>query len=151
SAYLARRVWWVVAALTAIVTAVTFQLQPQIKANLTTWPVGLVFPLLAVAGLAGGQFEIIKRDGWKAFLASSGYLIGMLTSVVFGVYPMVLPARNPVHSLTVNSAKAADYGLKIGLAWWVVGMILATTYFVYVYRHFAGKVSVERDVHDHGY
>jgi cytochrome d ubiquinol oxidase subunit II len=147
SSQLARKIWWFVAALTAIVTAVTFIIQPQVKANLTTWPLGIVFPLLAVAGLAGVQFEIIKRDERKAFLASSAYLAGMLTSVVFGLYPMVLPARNPFYSLTINSAKAADYGLKIGLIWWSFGTALAVGYFIFVYRNFAGKVSIDKDVH----
>jgi cytochrome d ubiquinol oxidase subunit II len=110
-----------------------------------------VFPLLAVAGLAGVQFELIKRDEHKAFLASCAYFTGMLTSVVFGLFPMVLPARNPIYSLTVSTAKAADYGLKVGLIWWVLGMILATGYSVYVYRSFAGKVVVEKDGHGHGY
>jgi cytochrome d ubiquinol oxidase subunit II len=150
AAALAHHVWWAVLALTAIVTAVTFQVQPQIKENLTTWPLGLILPLLAVAGLAGIQFELIKHDEPKAFFASCLYLAGMLTSVVFGLFPMVLPARNPIYSLTVNSAKAADYGLKVSLTWWIVGMILATGYFTYVYRSFAGKVAVEKDPHGHG-
>ena len=149
AAALARQVWWAVLALAAVVTAVTFQVQPQIRENLTTWPLGLILPLLAVAGLAGVQFELIKHDEPKAFFASCLYITGMLTSVVFGLFPMVLPARNPVYSLTVNSAKAADYGLKVGLIWWIVGMILATTYFTYVYRSFAGKVVVEKDPHGH--
>jgi cytochrome bd ubiquinol oxidase subunit II len=150
SARLARRIWRAVAAVTAIVTAVTFKIQPQIKANLTSWPWGVIFPLLAVAGLAGVQFEIIKRDEHKAFLASSAYLAGMLTSVVFGLYPNVLPARNPIYSLTVSTAKAADYGLKIGLIWWLFGIALAIGYFVFVYRNFAGKVSLDKDPHTHG-
>jgi cytochrome bd ubiquinol oxidase subunit II len=74
----------------------------------------------------------------------------MLTSVVFGVYPMVLPARNPVYSLTVATAKAGDYGLKVGLAWWIVGILLATGYSTYVYRSFAGKVEVDKDSHGYG-
>jgi cytochrome bd ubiquinol oxidase subunit II len=151
AALLARRAWWPVLALTAIVTAITFKVQPQVKENLTTWPWGLIFPLLAVGGLAAVEFELIRRDERKAFLASCLYLAGMLTSMVFGVYPMVLPARNPIHSLTVNSAKASDYGLKVGLIWWVIGMILATGYFTFVYRSFAGKVVVDRDPHGHGY
>jgi len=67
--------------------------------------------------------------------------------VVFGVYPMVLPARNPLYSLTVTNAKAGNYGLKIGLVWWVLGMILAAGYFTLVYRSFAGKVAVDKDSH----
>jgi cytochrome d ubiquinol oxidase subunit II len=149
AATLARRAWVAVLALTAIVTTVTFKVQPQVKENLTTWPLGLILPLLAVAGLAGVQFELIKRDERKAFFASCLYITGMFTSVVFGVFPMVLPARNPNYSLTINGAKSSDYGLKAGLIWWVVGMILAVGYFTFVYRSFAGKVSVEKD--GHGY
>jgi cytochrome d ubiquinol oxidase subunit II len=78
-----------------------------------------------------------------AFLASCTYLLGMLSSVVFGVYPMVLPARNSAYALTVQNAKAPEYGLKIGLLWWVIGMTLAAVYFVHVYRSFSGKVSPE--------
>ena len=121
----------------------TFTVQPQVVANFRTWPVGFILPALAIAGLAGVQFELRRGKELNAFLASCTYLLGMLTSVVFGVYPMVLPARNPTYSLTVTNAKAADYGLKIGLIWWVIGMILAAGYFIYVYRTFAGKVAAE--------
>jgi len=136
--------------LTALVTGVTFKVQPQVKENFTTWPWGMIFPLLAVAGLAGVAFELRKKEERRAFLASCAYLTGMLTSVVFGVYPMVLPARNPVYSLTVATAKAGDYGLKIGLMWWILGMILAAGYFTYVYRSFRGKVAVGKDSHGYG-
>ncbi len=147
---LAGQAWWGVVILTALVTAVTFSVQPQVKENFATWPWGSIFPLLAVAGIAGVLFELRKRDEQKAFFASCAYLTGMLTSVVFGVYPMVLPARNPVYSLTISSAKAATYGLKVGLVWWVLGIILAAGYFTYVYRSFAGKVVVDKDSHSYG-
>jgi cytochrome d ubiquinol oxidase subunit II len=148
AAALARQVWWAVLALTIVVTAFTFQVQPQVKENFTTWPLGLILPLLAITGLAGVQFELIQGDELKAFLASCLYLAGMLTSVVFGVFPMVLPARNPIYSLTIDSAKASAYGLRVGLIWWIIGIILATGYFIYVYRNFAGKVALEKDTHN---
>jgi cytochrome d ubiquinol oxidase subunit II len=147
---LASHVWWGVLGLTALVTGVTFTVQPQVKENFTTWPWGLIFPLLAVAGLAGVAFELRKKEERRAFLASCAYLAGMLTSVVFGVYPMVLPARNPVYSLTVATAKGGNYGLKVGLIWWVLGMILAAGYFTFVYRSFKGKVVVDKDSHGYG-
>jgi cytochrome bd ubiquinol oxidase subunit II len=143
-------VWWGVLVMTAVVTGATFVLQPQVIANFHTWPAGYVLPLIAVAGFAAVKFELHRKNERNAFLASCAYFLGMLTSVVFGVYPMVLPARNPAFSLTVQNAKAADYGLKIGLIWWVIGMALATVYFVYVYRSFAGKVSETPDSPGHG-
>ncbi|HKT45897.1 MAG TPA: cytochrome d ubiquinol oxidase subunit II [Candidatus Acidoferrales bacterium] len=144
---LAGVVWWAVVALTAAVTAVTFRIQPQVMVNFKTWPAGFVFPLVAVAGMAGVPFELRRRDERKAFLASCTFLVGMLTSVVFGLYPMVLPARNAMYSLTVHSAKAGDYGLKVGLIWWIIGMALVAAYFIHTYRSFAGKVSVDEDAH----
>jgi cytochrome bd ubiquinol oxidase subunit II len=147
AATLAGRAWWGVLVLTGILTMVTFSVQPQVTANFKTWPIGFVLPAVAIAGLAGVQFELRRRNELNAFLASCGYLLGMLTSVVFGVYPMVLPARNPLFSLTIGNAKAGAYGLKIGLIWWIIGMILAGGYFIYVYRTFAGKVGAETDAH----
>src|SRR6267143_1468808 len=122
---LAGQAWWGVVVLTALVTAVTFRVQSQLKENFSTWPGGFVFPLLALTGIAGVSFALRGHNERKAFLASCAYLTGMLTSVVFGVYPMVLPARNTVYSLTVRTARAGEYGLKIGLVWWIIGMILA--------------------------
>ena len=135
-------------ALTLLVPWITFEVQPQVKVNFVTWPWGAIFPLLAIVGLIGIRFESIHRDERKAFFASCAYLTGMLTSVVFGVYPMVLPARNPIYSLTVSGAKAADYGLKIGVVWWTLGILLAVGYFTYVYRSFAGKVITSDHRHD---
>lgn len=147
SGKIATRAWGAVVALTALVTGITFRVQPQVKVNFSTWPWGIIFPLLAVAGLVGVIYELKKQNERRAFFASCAYLTGMLTSVVFGVYPMVLPARNPAHSLTVAGAQAGAYGLKIGVIWWVIGMILAAGYFTFVYRSFSGKVVVSTDGH----
>ena len=145
SAKIAVNTWWGILILTAAVTVITFKIQPQVKENFVTWPWGFIFPLLAVAGIAGVRFEMVKHDERKAFFASCAYLTGMLASVVFGLYPLVLPARNPVYSLTVASAKAGDYGLKIGAMWWTIAILLAAGYFTYVYRSFTGKVVVAKD------
>lgn len=135
--------WWAVAVLTIVVSLVTFRVQPSVMRNFARWPWGIVFPVLAVAGIIAAKIYLARGAEWKAFVASCAYLAGMLTSVVFGVYPMVLPARNPVYSLTVANAKAGDYGLKIGVVWWTIGVLLATGYFTFVYRSFAGKVEVD--------
>jgi cytochrome d ubiquinol oxidase subunit II len=146
---LALQTWWGVAVLTSFVTPVSFHVQPQIAENFRTWPAGYVLPLLAVAGLAGVAFELRKGEDRRAFFASCLYLVGMLASVVFALFPMVLPARNPVYSLTVENAKAGDYGLKVGAIWWTIGILLAAGYFTYVYRKFAGKVDLTADSHEH--
>ena len=146
---LALGAWWGVLIFTALLTTVTFRVQPQVLANFKTWPAGYLLPAIAIAGLAGVPFELRHDKELNAFLASCAYILGMLASVVFGVYPLVLPARNPLYSLTVRSAKAGAYGLKIGLIWWVIGIILAAGYFIYVYRTFAGKIAADADPRAH--
>jgi cytochrome d ubiquinol oxidase subunit II len=147
SARVAAWTWWGVLIFTGLLSIVTFSVQPQVVVNFKTWPIGAILPAIAIAGLAGVQFELRRGKELNSFLASCGYLLGMLTSVVFGVYPLVLPARDRVHDLTISNAKAGAYGLKIGLVWWILGMFLTAGYFVYVYRTFAGKVSTTPESH----
>jgi cytochrome d ubiquinol oxidase subunit II len=142
----ARRAWIGTLALTAIVTWCTIRIQPQLLVNLTRHPWGYVFPGIALAGLAGvWRFDGTGRER-RAFLASCAFLIGMLASAAFGIYPYVLPSvTDPAQGLTIHNAAAPEYGLRVGLVWWLIGMALVAIYFTYVYRQFAGKVSRERD------
>jgi cytochrome d ubiquinol oxidase subunit II len=134
----AHRLWWVLAALTLLATAASFSIQPRIAANFREYPWGAAFPLLAGLGFLGMR----ARGELAAFLNSCAYLVGMLTSAAFGVFPYVLPSA-PARELglTIYNTAAADYGLKVALAWWIPGMLLTCCYSTFVYRKFAGKVS----------
>lgn len=142
--------WWGVVGFTVVLTGVTFRVQPQVPANLRGHPLGHVFPALAVFGLIWLRWLLstadTPRNDHRTFLASSAYLLGMLSSVIFGLYPYVLPAStNPTYGLTISNAKAGDYGLRVGLVWWIIGVALAVGYFVLLYRYFAGKVRTGAD------
>lgn len=135
----AARLWWAVVAMVILITIFSFRVQPHLGESFRDRPWGYIFPLIAFTGLA----LMRSRDTLRAFLGSSLYIVGMLTSVVFGVYPWVLPSNaDPSLSLTVQNAAAPAYGLEIGLIWFIPGIALALGYFVYTYRNFAGKVRV---------
>ena len=135
------------AGLTMLATAATFWVSPQMLGSFGARPYGYVLPLVAIAGLVGMVLFNFRDDERAAFLSSSAYIIGILTSTVFGVYPDVLPAVDPANSLTIHNASASQYGMTVGLVWWSIGMVLAAVYFVVIYRLFRGKVSLE----DEGY
>jgi cytochrome bd ubiquinol oxidase subunit II len=138
----ARAAWWGVGITTTLVTYFTFEVQPHVETSLFYNPWGYIFPILALGGLASTRLFMAWRNDVKSFLCSCTYLVGMLTSLVFGLYPLVLPATtDSTFSLTVDTAKAPDYGLRVGLVWWIIGMILVAGYFVYTYRSFSGKVT----------
>jgi cytochrome d ubiquinol oxidase subunit II len=137
----AARAWWGLAALVILITLVSFRIQPHLQASFEARPWGAVFPALAVAGLVGARLMNGRLRELGAFLCSCLFILGMLTSVAFGVYPYVLPSNSdPALSLTVSNTAAPLYGLKVGLVWFIPGMLLATGYFVYTYRSFSGKV-----------
>jgi len=135
------KVWWGVAVITVVITIFSFRLQPNISKEFADRPWGYVFPALALIGLFGERVASGRGRDFGAFFFSCVYIVGMLTSAAFGVFPYVLPSNGaPEMSLTVTNAAAAPYGLWIGLYWWIPGMILAGIYSFFVYRHFGGKV-----------
>lgn len=139
---IARTAWIATVVLTAAGTLATFALRPALLARFTDHPWGYLFPAAALGGLAAvGRLGRTERDGVR-FLASGAYLVGMLASTAFGLYPNVLPAVNAANSLTIHNAAAPRYGLLVGLAWWLIGMVLAAIYFALIYRLFRGKVRV---------
>ena len=134
--------WWAVAALTLLISFVSFSIQPHLLQQFRVQAWGFIFPLLALMGLGGIRVLGKRENDMGAFLASCLYLIGMLTSVAFGVFPYVLPSNaKPDFSLTIQNSAAAQNGLEIGLWWWIPGMALASAYSVFAYRRFAGKVT----------
>lgn len=142
-----RASWVALIVLTLVGTVATFSVSPRMIEGFGARPYGYVLPLIAIAGLMGmGLFNFRQQDK-AAFISSSAYIIGMLTSTVFGVYPRVLPAVNPENSLTVTNASASEYGQAVGLVWWSIGMVFAAIYFIVIYRMFRGKVRLE----DEGY
>jgi cytochrome d ubiquinol oxidase subunit II len=144
---ISRRFTYATAALTVLATAFTFWVSPWMLESFNERPYGYVLPLIAIGGLVGMLLFNLRDDDRGAFLSSGAYIIGMLTSTVFGVYPKVLPAVDPANSLTIYNASASQYGMAVGLVWWSIGMVLAAVYFVVIYRLFRGKVSLE----DEGY
>mgnify|MGYP001160459973 CR=1 FL=1 len=138
--------WGILAGLTAIATVMTFSLRPTLWTNFQRWPQGFLLPLLAIGGLVAMGLMLRRGDEKGAFLGSAAYLVGMLTSTVFALYPMVLPAIEPGRSLTVFNSSASPTGLMIGLGWWSLGMALALTYFIGIYWLFRGKIP-EHDEH----
>jgi cytochrome bd ubiquinol oxidase subunit II len=142
SRLIARWFWLATIVLGVLGTIATFAVQPHITASFFARPWGFIFPIIALVGLlAMGYFNFRQRD-LPAFISWGAFIAGMLASAAFGLYPLVLPAVNPANSLTIQNASGSQYGQTVGLIWWSIGMVLAIIYFIFVYRHFRGKVQV---------
>jgi cytochrome d ubiquinol oxidase subunit II len=133
--------------LTSLGAAVSaFAIRPGIWTNYSEHPWGCVFPLLGAAGLGGMFYFNRKSDDVKAFLSSSAFIVGMLSSTAFGLFPYVLPSSTvESYGLTVYNTAAQSYGLGIGIVWWTIGIVIALGYFTYLFRSFRGKVKVQKE------
>jgi len=124
-----------------LISVMTFLVQPHVAERMQASPLGLVFPALALSGL-GVSFGL-RRAGRElgAFLGSVVFLVGMLLSVSFGLFPLVLPSSASTDSLTILNAAGPEQGMRTALFWWIPGMMLVTAYTVFIYRGMRGKVS----------
>lgn len=147
------RVLWPVQTLITIVSlAATTIVRPGILANFSRWPVGYLIPVLVAGSLVYLFVAQRRRNDKGAFLASCVYILGMLVGAAFALHPYVLPSStDPNYSLTIYNTAAGAHGLRVGLVWWGMGMVLALVYFVFIYRTFRGKVRVEEGASGHGY
>jgi cytochrome d ubiquinol oxidase subunit II len=129
--------------LAILASVATFFVQPQVYISFSQRPWGIIFPLIAFAGLLGSGYFNLRRRDMPALLSSGVFILGMLSSAAFSLYPLVLPATNHAQSLTIDNASASQYGLAVGLIWWSLGILLAAIYFIMTYRRFWGKVTAK--------
>ena len=137
----AKKAWWGVLLASILALVSTSSIRPEIWTNFMEHPWGFVFPLLGAFGLIGMFYYGRKAQDSPAFLSSSTFIAGMLASTAFGLFPNLLPASTGSQfSLTVNNAMAGEYGLGVGIVWWIIGVVLALGYFTYLFISFRGKI-----------
>jgi cytochrome bd ubiquinol oxidase subunit II len=134
--------WPVQFFLTFTALVATYFIRPGIMANYAEHKIGIMVPIVVVASLAVMLWANPKGKEKLAFIASSLYIAFMLVGAAFALYPVVLPARDHEHDLTIYNTAAGSHGLNVGLIWWTLAAVLAIAYFVFIYRMFRGKVQL---------
>jgi len=138
------RLWPALLLLTFLSLLLTIRVHLDVVDNFRRYPLGMIIPVVVFLSLALMLIFHLNGREKPAFVCSAAYIAGMLVGAAFGIYPDVLPAAmNQPNSLTIYNTAAAAHGLRVGLVWWIFGMILATGYFVFIYRMFRGKVVLE--------
>ena len=128
----------------------TILVRPSVMTNYRNHPIGFVIPAIVFASLAAMLYYAARSRSRDAFFASSIFLIATLAGAAMALYPNVLPASSdPALNLTIYNSSAGHYSLLYGLRWWLPGIAVAIAYFVFIYRTFRGKVSLQSA--GHGY
>jgi cytochrome d ubiquinol oxidase subunit II len=148
--HFARRIWIATVALTAIGIPATVLARPASLNNYNGHPVAFLVPVALIATLATMRLTIGKPSRLPSFLASCGYLASMMVGAATGLFPVLLPTVGTSgQDLTIARAISGPHTLRVGLAWWSVGMCLALMYFGVVYWLFRGKVPTDAEGYGH--
>jgi cytochrome d ubiquinol oxidase subunit II len=131
--------WIPSAALLAAMVAASFMVRPDFTRNFTAYPLLLAWPAMALGALVTARLSIARRMERRAFLASSGYIAGVIASVAAGLYPVLLPASGGGTALDIYNAAAPAQSLRIALVVYLTGLAIVSTYLVAVYRVWRGQ------------
>ncbi|NIR51590.1 cytochrome d ubiquinol oxidase subunit II, partial [candidate division KSB1 bacterium] len=131
------------AATSVLALMATASIRPTIWDNYLAHPWGFIFPVLGLVSLIGMIYFRVQLNDMMAFLSSAGFILGMGAATAFGLYPKLLPAStDPAYSLTIYNTATGEHGLRVGLVWWSIGMVLAGAYFTYLFYSFRGKIKL---------
>jgi cytochrome d ubiquinol oxidase subunit II len=131
--------------LTLVSLIATIAIHPNITANFNALPIGYAIPVLVFVSLIAVFIFQKGRHEVAAFVSGALYLTLMLVGAVYALYPVVLPAIDAQYNLTIANSITASYALQVGLTWWIIGIVIVLAYFIFMYRMFRGKVTLEND------
>ena len=146
SATSSKFLWAAVALLLLAISVQTWMVRPDLFAHALHNPIcwlGLLLLLGSALMLISGLWSSKEN---RAFIASNlllGSILGIGAATIFPV--MLYSTLQPENSLTAYSAAASRGTLLIASAWWPIGFILATIYFIFISRRYVGKVSPKGD------
>jgi len=142
SAAYAKWLWLLVVPLLVVISLETWIVRSDVVANALSNPLawlGMVVVLVSAITLFSG---IRDRYEMRAFLGSNGLIIGMLATGGAAIYPVMLYSTiAPAYSLSAGQVAASPGALFVAAIWWPVAFTLTMTYFMFVSRHYGGKVS----------
>jgi cytochrome d ubiquinol oxidase subunit II len=146
SALHARYLWAALILLFPVIAVESWVVRPDLFEraihNPLCW-VGLFIVIVSIITLVSG---LRNRRETRAFAGSNGCIIGLMFTGASALFPVVLHSTlAPENSLTAYAAAANTNVLRIASIWWPAGFALASAYFIFISRRYAGKVSVRRD------
>ena len=140
---LAKRLWAALVPLFVIISLESWFIRPGLPGhgmtNPATW-LGVLVIVVSVIALVSG---LRHGEEMRAFLGSSFLIAGLLATGAATIFPVMLYSTlAPENSLTAYSVAAGSNSLYLAAIWWPFGFILTASYFVFISRHYYGKVSV---------
>lgn len=136
------RLYLLVGVLWPVLTVITSIMQPAMWQAFLSRPLAWLLGATALAGFATVFVCTRRQRELGAFAGSSAFLGALMLATATCLFPVMLrSADNASLSLTAYNSSTDPHGLRIALAWWVIGFPLAVLYFVVIFRLHRGKAT----------
>lgn len=136
SAKLAETLWAVEFTLIVLFLVYTY-LTTRIFQIYLANPLLFLVLLVPVLALVGQKVFLMAGQWWMAWFSSSLAIIGATLFLVIGLFPSLLPATDPLLSITIHNAASSELTLSIMLGVALVFVPLVILYQAWVYKKFA--------------
>jgi len=138
--------WKIVLLLLAIITVETWDVRSALFSEMVRKPFGWLGLICVVGGMVRVFLGLRDKRASSALIGSGIFISGLMIAGAAGVFPlMLLSTLAPQYSLSAYHTAAAGHGLAVALVWWPVAFIFAVAYFLFIYRHYRGKVKLVED------
>lgn len=138
------RMWWLVLAAYAAVTAATIAGH---RADLASAPLSVAASVVALAALVALRFAASRGHAASTFRASAAFLAGLLVAAAATMYPyLIRPYPGPAGGLTIFEAAPAPAAVAVSLVVACAGLAVVIAYSAFVRRRMAEKVAVRDGV-----
>ena len=125
----------IVILLLLVLDLASFAARLDFRDALRARPWGMFFPVLTIGGLICSLVLKQRASPERAYLASCIALFAAMATAAVGIYPNILPAREPSLGLTIYDTTVSRDGLASALWWWIPGILLVSIYFGFIHRH----------------
>ena len=142
----ARYLWAALVPLFLAIALESWVVRPDLPARAIYNPfcwLGLLGIIVSAITLISG---LSTRRELRTFVGSNLLIAALLATGGAAIFPVMLYSTlGPENSLTAYAVAAGPSSLRYAAIWWPLGFALAITYFVFISRRYAGKVSLSRD------
>jgi len=146
SAKFAKRLWTAVTPLLIAISVESWVVRPDVPEHAIHNPFCWVGLLVIIASIIVVKLALSSHQETRVFIASNALLVGLLATGSAAIFPVMLHSTlAPENSLTADAVASSQSGLHLAAIWWPLAFALAITYFVFISRRYAGKVSIKRD------
>jgi cytochrome d ubiquinol oxidase subunit II len=146
SAKYGRYLWSAVAVLFLVISVETHFVRADLFSRAIHNPFGWLGLFAVIASTIALISGLKTRRELRAFAASNGLIAGLLVTGGAALFPVMLTSTlSAANSLNAYAVAANPSAIRYANVWWPVAFVLAASYFVFISRRYAGKVSVKRD------